>query len=260
MPAIFVIMVFVFFSCENKPRSKNNEKSTLTEIKRILSPDKRTEAVLMEDAGNATVANFIQVYMVLPGTKIAESDRVYCLFNADHYSDVDIKWEKERNLEIKYSKARIFKFSNFWQNANLDDWNYLVELTLNCTSPNGQLKSTDTTRSVQSIDTTTKLGEILPVDSILGITVTNYSGRHKLSPDELNILKTELKNASFAGGLLIKPNHTQIKFQFKSKTSITLGQVYGSLGQIHFEGILNDKSAIDGTFILPSKINFDSYK
>ena len=130
--------LFMLFSCQSDPK-RNKETTSLREIKRIPSPDKSVDALLIEDEGNATVANFIQVYIVLPGVKITEDDRRYTLFKADHFSDVNIKWEKQQNLVIEYEKARIFDFCNFWQDASLDHWNYNVELTLHCTSPDGQL-------------------------------------------------------------------------------------------------------------------------
>ena len=140
-PLLLFIALLMLFSCESNSNKKEQTESTLKEIKRIPSTDKRVDALLMEDEGNATVANFIQVYIVLPGAKITEDDRRYSLFKADHFSGVNIKWEKKQNLVIEYEKARIFNFCNFWQDAGLDNWNYNVELTLHCTSPDGQLTS-----------------------------------------------------------------------------------------------------------------------
>ena len=138
---LIISALFMLFSCESNSNKNKQTESTLKEIKRIPSPDKRVDAVQIEDEGNATVANFIQVFIVLPGVKITEDDRRYSLFKADHFSGVNIKWEKQQNLVIEYEKARIFNFCNFWQDAGLDNWNYIVELTLDCTSPDGQLTS-----------------------------------------------------------------------------------------------------------------------
>src|SRR5450432_3754777 len=244
-PIFILLSLTVLGSCESNGVQRHEVHSSLNEIKRILSPDKKTEAVLIEDQGDATVANFIQVYIVLPGVKITVAERQYFIFNADHYSDINIEWKADRKLVIEYAKARIFKFTNFWQDEKLDNWNYTVEIALNCTSHDGQLANADLhSISDLQMDTTTVLEKILPIDSIVGIIVNNFNGKHKLSLQELKFLKPALKNAKFAGGLLIKPNHIILEIQMTPKTPINPGLVYASLGQIHFDGIHVDGSVV----------------
>lgn len=105
------------------------------------------------------------------------------------------------------------------------------------------------------------LDSIFPIDNILSITVTNYSGRHVLNEIELEALKEQLKNAKFAGGLLIKPGHITLSIKLKDNSNAKSGFVYASIGSIHFDGGVDRfEKHFTGTFHLPTKLNFDNYK
>lgn len=105
------------------------------------------------------------------------------------------------------------------------------------------------------------LDSIFPIDNILSITVTNYSGRHVLNAIELEALKEQLKNAKFAGGLLIKPGHITLSIKLKDNSNAKSGFVYASIGSIHFDGGVDRfEKHFTGTFHLPTKLNFDNYK
>ena len=105
------------------------------------------------------------------------------------------------------------------------------------------------------------LDSIFPIDNILSITVTNYSGRHVLNEIELEALKEQLKNAKFAGGLLIKPGHITLSIKLKDNSNAKSGFVYASIGSIHFDGGVDMfEKHFTGTFHLPTKLNFDNYK
>lgn len=105
------------------------------------------------------------------------------------------------------------------------------------------------------------LDSIFPIDNILSITVTNYNGEHTLLEEELTTLKEQLKNAKFAGGLLIKPGHITLTIKLKDTSIAKSGFVYASTGSIHFDGGVDKfKQHFSGTFHLPTKLNFDNYK
>lgn len=105
------------------------------------------------------------------------------------------------------------------------------------------------------------LDSIFPIDNILSITVTNYSGRHVLNAIELEALKEQLKNAKFAGGLLMKPGHITLSIKLKDNSNAKSGFVYASIGSIHFDGGVDRfEKHFTGTFHLPTKLNFDNYK
>lgn len=105
------------------------------------------------------------------------------------------------------------------------------------------------------------LDSIFPINNIVRISVTNYSGTHTLTAKELTILKEQLKKAKFAGGLLIKPGHITLNILLKDNTIIKSGYVYASTGSIHFDGGVDKfKQPFNGSFHLPAKLNFDNYK
>jgi hypothetical protein len=105
------------------------------------------------------------------------------------------------------------------------------------------------------------LDSIFPIDNIIGIKVTNNSGRHNLTTKELTVLKGQLKLSKFAGGLLIKPGHIILDIKLKDTTIAKSGFVYASTGEIHFDGGTDKyKQRFSGTFYLPTKLNFDNYK
>jgi hypothetical protein len=144
MKRISTILYFIshfFFSCNNI--NVAGDDFSLKELKRIISSDKKVEAVLVETNGGATSSLDNLVFIVIPGKKITQADTKYSVFNADHYQNVDIKWEKNNELLISYSKARIFNYTNFWQTQEIDNWNYVVEIKLHCLSPDGQLSESE---------------------------------------------------------------------------------------------------------------------
>ena len=105
------------------------------------------------------------------------------------------------------------------------------------------------------------LDSIFPIDNIASIKVTNNSGTHILNTKDLAALKGQLKQARFAGGLLIKPGHIILNIKLKDNTILKSGFVYASTGSIHFDGGTDKfKQRFSGTFYLPTKVNFDNYK
>ncbi|GAB3845472.1 hypothetical protein GCM10028822_03960 [Hymenobacter terrigena] len=105
------------------------------------------------------------------------------------------------------------------------------------------------------------LDSIYPIENIASIKVTNNNGKHTLTMKELTALKLELKQAKFAGGLLIKPSHILLDIKLKDNAVAKSGFVYASTGAIHFEnGIDRFKQRFSGTFYLPTKLNFDNYR
>ena len=98
-----------------------------TEVARIVSPDGRVEAVLVKVEAGATVATSFKVYIVPKGGKASHPNPD---FLADHVEGLDLKWQAPRLLVIRYDKARIFRFSNFWHSREVDDFRYEVEIRL----------------------------------------------------------------------------------------------------------------------------------
>jgi hypothetical protein len=84
------------------------------------------DAVLVQRDTGATVATPYEVYIVPKGAQ--PSGEV--LMRGDKMSDVTLRWQGAKFLEVHYAKGRIFAFKNFWNSAAVENWTYTVELRL----------------------------------------------------------------------------------------------------------------------------------
>jgi hypothetical protein len=94
----------------------------VSEIQRFRSPDGKLEAVLVERQTGATVSTPTELYLVNVGQRIGENP----VFVADKTNGLILKWTSPSTITIWYSKARIFRFTNFWQPAGAP----LIEIRL----------------------------------------------------------------------------------------------------------------------------------
>ena len=106
-----------------------------------------------------------------------------------------------------------------------------------------------------------RLDSIFPIDDIKSITVSNNSGTHTLTQEELVILKEQLKEAKSSGSLSVKPGHITLSIELQTNTKAKPGWVYAYTGTVNFDGG-TDKygKGFSATFYLPLDINFDNYK
>jgi len=106
-----------------------------------------------------------------------------------------------------------------------------------------------------------RLDSIFPVDDIKSITVSNNSGTHTLTQDELVLLKEQLKGAKSSGSLSVKPGHITLSIELQTNTKAKPGWVYAYNGIVNFDGG-TDKygKGFSATFYLPLDINFDNYR
>ena len=104
------------------------------EIGRVKSPDGVVDAVLVRSNGGATTSFGYSVFLVPVGTRFDQGAPVfqpdYALFVADHQVDLELVWKEPKFLEIRYAKARIFQFSNFWHSREVHNFAYTVEVRL----------------------------------------------------------------------------------------------------------------------------------
>ncbi len=104
------------------------------ETARVTSLDGVVDAVLVEGNAGATTSYSYTLFIVPRGTKFEEKSLLFeydrAAFSADHQIDLQLVWSKPKFLEIRYEKARIFKFSNFWNSQEVQDFKYIVELRL----------------------------------------------------------------------------------------------------------------------------------
>ena len=106
-----------------------------------------------------------------------------------------------------------------------------------------------------------RLDSIFPIDDIKSITVSNNSGTHTLTQEELVLLKEQLKAAKSSGSLSVKPGHITLSIELQTNTKAKPGWVYAYTGTVNFDGG-TDKygKGFSATFYLPLDINFDNYK
>ena len=99
-----------------------------TELSRVLSPDRRVEAVVVRnDGGGATIGYTYSVSIVPKGGSTEYEEDVITTKKTDSLS---VKWLKNRWLEIHMAEGVILNFTNFWWSSKVDDWHYVVEIKL----------------------------------------------------------------------------------------------------------------------------------
>jgi hypothetical protein len=129
----YLPFIFLLFACSlSGPTDEARIKNESKEIKRITSPDQKVDAVLLERNGGATSSITNHVFLV-PKGKAVEGLQ-YAILTADNFLDLDISWQANQTLMVGYDKARIFKFYNSWNSDLVDNWKYIVEIKLQCTS------------------------------------------------------------------------------------------------------------------------------
>ncbi len=98
------------------------------EVSRLSSPDKTVDSVLVRINFHSTTDYVYKVYIVPISRKITKNSHE--IFTADHVENIDVKWLKNKELIIKYKKARIFQFTNFWQHADINNFFYIVNIEI----------------------------------------------------------------------------------------------------------------------------------
>lgn len=110
------------------------------EISRVKSPDGVVDAVTMRSNGSATVSYSYEVYIVPSG---ANPSAGYEIFTADHTENMSLTWSRSKLLNIHYKHARIFRFTNFWEDQKVQNFNYVVEVHLVPANPGSSLMDRD---------------------------------------------------------------------------------------------------------------------
>jgi len=129
------------------------------EVARQSSLDGVVDAVMFRAGGGGATSGFsYSLFVVKKGSGIDKSNDV--LLQADHLTNMRLAWKSDRILEISYDEARIFKFKNFWQSKDVQNFQYVVELKL---APNhgGHALS----RRVRFLEGFDMSGRIIPSDS-----------------------------------------------------------------------------------------------
>jgi hypothetical protein len=73
----------------------------------------------------ATTAYSYKVYITPKGVS---TEKINPIFIADKLDGEIIEWSSSKHLRIKYRQARIFKFTNYWDSRDVDNFNYVVTI------------------------------------------------------------------------------------------------------------------------------------
>ena len=102
-----------------------------TEVRRVLSPDSRVEAVLVEGSGGATTDFFYELHVVPKGGALpSKEDPVLRLANIGAAGNLAIEWKRPKLLAISYKQGWIQRFTNRWSVNERQGSSYVVELRL----------------------------------------------------------------------------------------------------------------------------------
>lgn len=96
-------------------------------ISQAVNLEKKTAAIHVVKNCGATTGYAHQIYIVVPGT---DYDDAKPIFVADKVDNLAVTWSSERTLEISYDSARIFNFTNFWQSSEVDNFQYVIKVSL----------------------------------------------------------------------------------------------------------------------------------
>ena len=96
-------------------------------ISQTVNLEKKTVAIHVVKNCGATTGYAHQIYIVVPG---ADYDDAKPIFVADKVDNLAVTWSSERTLEISYDSARIFNFTNFWQSSEVDNFQYVIKVSL----------------------------------------------------------------------------------------------------------------------------------
>lgn len=105
------------------------ESSLCEEIEslRKSSGDKSVEFVLVKKSCGATTSNSEMLYIVQTGMDVDDQHPVLVM---DRSNNLNIQWLNNKLLEVSYSSGRIFSFTNFWHSAKVDNFEYIVNISL----------------------------------------------------------------------------------------------------------------------------------
>ncbi len=105
---------------------------SIDNILRETSPDRIVDVVWFRQNAGATTG-YSYCLMILPFNEKfteAEGGTEKWIFIVDKVQDLKVKWIGNKKLLIQYEKGRVFKYSNFWQSQQVENFKYTVEIFL----------------------------------------------------------------------------------------------------------------------------------
>lgn len=113
------------------------------EVLRVVSPDSVVDAVVTRGSEGATTSEVFRIFLVPSGGRIPAEPGGE-LFRADKVAALCVEWTHPQLLRLRYDKARIFHFSNFWNSEDVRRFEYTVELRLEAVNPLSSLADSET--------------------------------------------------------------------------------------------------------------------
>lgn len=120
MRVLFLSLISILLSACADPCS--NEV-----INHVVDAEKKTTAIHVVRNCGATTGYAHHIYIAATGT---DYDDTKPIFVADKVDNLTVSWTAERSLEISYDSARIFNFTNFWQSSEIDNFQYVIKVSL----------------------------------------------------------------------------------------------------------------------------------
>ncbi len=98
------------------------------EVRRLVSPDSTVDAVLIVAGGGATSVSAYHLYIMPRGKTVDKEEPI--VLTVDHVNDLPFRWVRPRLLFVDAMGGRIFRYSNFWESPDVDNYRYIVLIEL----------------------------------------------------------------------------------------------------------------------------------
>lgn len=118
-PFLYFAIVFLLWSCSYIDPCRQ------VEVLRKPSQDGLVAFVVVQRDCGATTSVATSVFVVRTG---GGTDKARPIFKADHVEGLEVSWESPRHLGIRYEKARIFNYTNFWLSRDVEHFEYVVAI------------------------------------------------------------------------------------------------------------------------------------
>jgi hypothetical protein len=99
----------------------------VAEVERVASPDGKVELVVSTAEAGATTGITYYVNLVAPR---GEANLDTSVFVADKVAEVNVHWESPNKIVIQCGDARVFRYTNFWQVREVDNFQHIVRIGL----------------------------------------------------------------------------------------------------------------------------------
>lgn len=94
----------------------------------VMSPDRKAEAIVVERNVSAFTDTIYLVYIVKNGSTGCGTP----VLADENFENLKVVWNKQRVLDVEYSKAVISSFRNVWQDPSNSE--YIIEIRLRPTT------------------------------------------------------------------------------------------------------------------------------